>query len=52
MFKHLASEKHTKQGKYKSQKRKWHMLFVNPVRWQTRLLWGLPRQEGNLLVQS
>jgi len=32
MFKHRASNKHTKQGKYKRQKRKRHMLFLNPVR--------------------
>jgi len=38
MFKHLTSEKQTRQGKRKRQKCKWHNRFVNPVRWQTHLL--------------
>jgi len=52
MFKHLTSEKPTEQDKSKRHKCKWHMWFVNPVRWQTHLLWGLPSQEGNPLVWS
>jgi len=27
-----------------------HREFVNPVRWQTHLLWRLPSQEGNPLM--
>jgi len=32
MFQHRAKDKQTEEGKYKGQKRKWHKLFVKPVR--------------------
>jgi len=50
MFKHLTSEKQTEHCKSKGQKSKRHMRFVNPVRWQTHLLWGLSSHEENPLV--
>jgi len=50
MFKHLTNIKQTEQGKSKRQKRKRLKRFVNPVRWQPHILWGLPSQEGNPLV--
>jgi len=46
---------HYEVNRNKSQENKWqegkrHSEFVDPVRWQTHLLWGLPSQEGNPLV--
>jgi len=34
----------------KIQESKEHSEFVDSVRWQTHLLWGLPSQEGNPLA--
>jgi len=40
MFKHQTNDKQIDQGKDKRHKRKWHRLFVNPIRWQTNNYFG------------
>ena len=49
MFQHYEVNRNKKQ-RNKWQESKRHSEFVDPVRWQTQLLWGLPSQEGNPLV--
>jgi len=48
MFKHHANKHIIRKSKWQESKR--HRRFVDPVRWQTHILWRLPSQEGNPLV--
>jgi len=48
MFQHHIVNRN-KNKKINDKKVKRHSEFVNPVQWQTHLLWGLPSQKGNSL---
>jgi len=50
MFQHGAINRNKKKQENKRQESKEHSEFVDPVWWQTHLLWRLQSQEGNPLV--